>query len=167
MIAFPNYPTSAWNNASNMARDIAKVIDSRFWIPEIGAWLGRLQSPRRRRAAASASSRTSPGRVSNTSYAKAAAVNASYSLVTVVFRNPRHSDTVELSFRNGYAWNGTVDAPAVIGEGQVASITVSASQQDQHERAAAHRRLRQEHEPDSQVDKDRHGLGPVRLPGRR
>jgi hypothetical protein len=125
MIAFPNYPTSAWNNASNMAWDIAKVIDSRFWIPEIGQGSGGFATAPQASGGYGVFANVT-GSSFNTSYARAAAVNASYSLVTAVFRNPRHSDTVQLSFRNGYAWNGTVDAPAVIGEGQEASITVSA-----------------------------------------
>ena len=40
LIAFPNYPQAAWSNASSMASDIAKVINSRFWIPLIGQGSG-------------------------------------------------------------------------------------------------------------------------------
>lgn len=126
LIAFPNYPTAAWNNVSSMAGDIAKVIDSRFWIPSLGLGQGAFNT--------SADANGNFGVFANvtrsvrtTSAGQAAAVNSSYSLVRVVSRNQDRSNTVELSFRNSYAWNGIVNAPAVIGEGQVASITVSAS----------------------------------------
>ena len=124
VIAFSNYPTAEWSNVSGMAGDIAKVIDSRFWIPSIGRGGGAFN------VSGSASgnfgvfaniTRPSPTEPA----APLSVVNASYSLVTVVVRNQSASETAELSFRNKYAWNGTVDVPQRLGEGQAASIAVS------------------------------------------
>ena len=126
VIAFPDYPRSAWSNVSDMAGDIASVIGSRFWIPEIGRGAGSFNTSAAARGGFGVFAEINTS-ASNTSEELMPVLNSSYSLVTLVSRNPRHSDTVELSFRNRYAWNGIVDAPAVIGEGQVTSITVSAT----------------------------------------
>jgi hypothetical protein len=129
LIAFPNYPQAAWSNASSMAGDIAKVIDSRFWIPQIGQGAGGFSTGATAIGAFGIFSNitTPSSNMPPAPSALAALVNASYSLVTVVVRNPRHSVTTQLSFRDRYAWNGIVNAPEMIGEGQVTSITVSAT----------------------------------------
>jgi hypothetical protein len=124
VIAFSNYPNVGWSNASSMAGDIARLINSRFWIPNIG------QSASRFSTGASASgnfgiianvTRPSP----SSPVTPMAEVNSSYSLVTVVARNQSGSAATEFSFKNRYNWNGTVNAPKKTGEGQAVSVAVS------------------------------------------
>jgi hypothetical protein len=125
VIAFSNYPVSGWGNASSMASDLAKAIDARFWIPDIGH--GFVSFGTSNSASGSLGVLANVTKSTNSSITGPERVNSSYSLVTFVSRNPKGSSETQLSFRNVYAWNGIVNAPSTIGEGQVASITVSAN----------------------------------------
>ncbi|VVB77330.1 Uncharacterised protein [uncultured archaeon] len=129
VVAFPNfpnhYPTSGWNNVDAMASDIAKVINSRMWIPRIATGVGYVNV--NSTASGSLGVFANVTRLSKLFSQEAAAVNTSYSLVTILASNPGHSAVAERSFGNKYAWNGIINTPLIVGEGQQALISYEAN----------------------------------------
>ncbi|HUB92763.1 MAG TPA: hypothetical protein VL945_02280 [Candidatus Saccharimonadales bacterium] len=120
LVAFSNYPSIGWPNASALSHDLALAVYSRPWLPVLA------QSPLMR---INSSNGTVPMftislPLYNTN-AINSVVNRSYSLAELqVFNNSGGWIVKELPFRYRFENNGSLGLPAVIGEGQSIPISI-------------------------------------------
>ena len=116
LIVLSNYPYSGWNNnASLLAGDLARVIESRFWINTLA--MGNLSVPNVDSNNITIFTLNSMMRYSGTVSEQ---VNSSYGLLRLKLSNSNNFQEYELPLRYTYLQNGLISVPAVVPQtGQV------------------------------------------------
>lgn len=112
LIAFSNYPVSAWPNASAAATDIARYVFTRAWIRTLSYGAATLNSTNGTITVFSAS------RIINTTPGVNYEINNSYSLLRITLNNSNSSLITSIPFTLHFENNGTIGLPSVIGETQ-------------------------------------------------
>jgi len=117
LIAFSNQPTSAWPNASYMARDIAFALYSRFWIPEIAYGNYTLSNPTSGSLGVFALHKFM-------NYSNIGRINYTYPLINVVARNSTNYSIAYKRFNIYAELNGSLSIPSPIAETQTVPIVI-------------------------------------------
>ncbi|MFP3289553.1 MAG: hypothetical protein RXO35_03970 [Candidatus Micrarchaeota archaeon] len=117
LIAFSNQPTSAWPNASYMARDIAFALYNRFWIPEIAYGNYTLSKPTSGSLGVFALQKFM-------NYSNIGRINYTYPLVNVVFSNSTNYSITYKRFNVYAKLNGSLSIPSPIAETQTVPIVI-------------------------------------------
>jgi len=117
LIAFSNQPTSAWSNASYMARDIAFALYSRFWIPEIAYGNYTISNPTSGSLGVFALQKFM-------NYSNIGRINYTYPLINVVFSNSTNYSITYKRFSIYAELNGSLSIPSPIAETQTVPIVI-------------------------------------------
>lgn len=120
MVAFPNYPEDGWASVGSEASDIASAINESFWMQRLGNSVAYLNT------AASASGSIGAFTTYNSASGPSdfAAVNGTYSLVTIEASNQKYSSLIKLPLLNHYAQNGSVSLAAQVGFTQQVPVSM-------------------------------------------
>ena len=125
-IALSNYPSVAWNNnASLLAEDIARAIDSRFWLSTLadGSMSIQLQSANVTQTQTLLTTKVVMRNTPNASRL----INDSYSMITLKLSNNNGYYERNMPFRLRFEPNGTVSMQSLIGVSQTVTISLEAT----------------------------------------
>ncbi len=116
LVVMSNYPSVGWNNSvSELASDLSRVLESRFWITPLA--YGSLALP-------------SPGNFTifttnktiNYYPSVSTEVNSSYALLSLNLSNQNSFQEFEIPFRYTLRQNGLIGMPAIVGLSQSVQI---------------------------------------------
>ncbi len=123
LIALSNYPSLIWQNSTQAASDLSKIIASRFWMNLTA--LGNYNiNGTTEKTFGNATLFTTQMTLNNSAYAPNI-INSSYSLIRVNASNSAHSQYVEFPFTLRYEVNGTLGVPSQIGYGTAVPIEIT------------------------------------------
>ncbi|MEM0146903.1 MAG: hypothetical protein QW091_00300 [Candidatus Micrarchaeaceae archaeon] len=133
IIAFSNYPTASWRNASALAESIASSIGSDFWINRVAYGMFNISTANASGELGLFTKQQSIAMPNNT--AAFAELNDTYSLVRLTASNATGFLSVTAPFVTRYSLSGTLSMPSVVSDTQNISIginTTSSSQSQFH-----------------------------------
>ena len=122
LIAFSNYPSTAWKNQSSMAMDIANVIDTRYWLDQIAVGYSNLtilNNSRKLDLIVTSQKQVALG--NNTT----SELNNSYAILTARLYNNGTYAELNIPFRMNFSFNGEVRMSSSVGETQTIPIDLS------------------------------------------
>ncbi|MHB1830043.1 MAG: hypothetical protein ACYCO0_01490 [Candidatus Micrarchaeaceae archaeon] len=119
LIALSNYPSSGWDNSPGLlASDIAKAIESRFWIPILAA-----SSPIAIHNSSGEATLFTLNSMIQYSPGISAEVNGSYGLVRLRLSNSNSMREYEMPLRFRLLQNGLIGMPSVVGQTEQVQIS--------------------------------------------
>ncbi len=121
-ISLSNYPQVGWNgNATQLAYDLATIIESRYWIPKLMSGSKTLYF----NSTSGGGEYTLFTLNSTLPYSPKAssAINSSYGLLTLMLYNQNTSQEFESGFRYVMHQNGDISMPSVVGQSQQVQIS--------------------------------------------
>ncbi len=119
LVAMSNYPSVGWNNSvGNLASDISKVIESRFWMDPIAYGALNLTNSKSMNVTLFTTS-------SQISYSPTASqqINSSYALIRLNLSNAKNYQEFEMPFKYTLRQNGLISLPPVVGLSQNTQIS--------------------------------------------
>ena len=122
LIAFSNYETFGWNNASAEARDIALSVESRFWMNALASGTYGFSVQQHANGTAGVFTTASYPQYSN---ASAQELNDSYAFVKVFARNGTAGTIDNLYSRVHFEQNGSLSMPGSVAQTQSVPIQIA------------------------------------------
>jgi hypothetical protein len=119
LVAFANLPTSAWSNASAMARDISLALYDRFWLSELAYGTYNLMNP------GNSGSFGLLALQKYITYQNGSSIDNAYPFISIAAYNYTNYTIKSLPFKIYFSVNGTLSMPSTIAETQTIPMLIS------------------------------------------